>query len=44
MPSVLLLYYAYTKQALRAADIMAETFRARGFDVQQGTLEKKSVR
>jgi hypothetical protein len=44
MPSVLLLYYAYTRQALRVADIMAGTFRARGFDVQQETLERKPVR
>ena len=39
MPSVLLLYYTYTKQALRVADVMAETFRARGFDVQQAAIE-----
>jgi hypothetical protein len=30
MPRVLLLYYTYAQQARRVADVMAETFRARG--------------
>jgi hypothetical protein len=39
MPRVLLLYYTYTQQARRVADVMAETFRARGIDVQQPAIE-----
>jgi hypothetical protein len=44
MPSVLLLYYTYTKQAVRVADVMAETFRGRGFDVQQAAIEFTDLR
>jgi menaquinone-dependent protoporphyrinogen IX oxidase len=39
MPRVLLLYYTYTQQARRVADVVAETFRARGMDVQQAAIE-----
>jgi hypothetical protein len=39
MPSVMLLYYTYTKQALRVADVMAEPFHTRSFDLQQATTE-----
>jgi menaquinone-dependent protoporphyrinogen IX oxidase len=39
MLRVLLLYYTYTQQARRVADVMAETFRGRGIDVQQATIE-----
>jgi hypothetical protein len=39
MPRVLLLYYTYTQRARRVADVMAETFRARGIDVQQAAIE-----
>jgi hypothetical protein len=39
MLNALFLYYSYTKQALRVADVMAGTFRPWGFDVQQATIE-----
>jgi hypothetical protein len=35
----MLLYYNYTKQALRVADVMAEPCHARGFDLQQATTK-----
>lgn len=44
MRRVLLLYYTYTQQARRVADVMAETFRARGIDVQQAAIEFTDAR
>ena len=38
-PSVLLVYYTHTKQALRVADVMAEAFRERGCEVTQAAIE-----
>jgi hypothetical protein len=32
-------YYTHTQQARRVADVMAETFRARGIEVQQAAIE-----
>src|SRR3954447_2553113 len=39
MPRVLLLYYSYTQQSRRVADVMAEAFRLRGCDVQRAAIE-----
>ena len=38
MPRVLLLYYTYTQQSLRVANVMAEAFDARGFHVEQAAI------
>jgi menaquinone-dependent protoporphyrinogen IX oxidase len=38
-PSVLLVYYTHTQQAQRVAEVMAETFRARGCEVKQALIE-----
>jgi menaquinone-dependent protoporphyrinogen IX oxidase len=39
MPRVLLIYYTYTQQSRRVADVMEEALRARGFDVRQAAIE-----
>ena len=38
-PSVLLVYYTYTQQALKVAEAMAETFRERGCSVNLAKIE-----
>lgn len=38
-PSVLIVYYTHTKQALRVADAMTEVFRERGCEVTQASIE-----
>lgn len=44
MPRVLVVYYSYTQQSRRVADVLAEVFRARGFDVQLAAIEFTDVR
>jgi menaquinone-dependent protoporphyrinogen IX oxidase len=39
MPRALLVYYTYTQQSRRIADVMEETLRARGCDVDQAAIE-----
>ena len=39
MPRALLVYYTYTQQSRRIADVMEEALRARGFDVRQAAIE-----
>jgi len=39
MPRVLLLYYTYTQQSRRVADVMAGAFGERGFDVVTTAIE-----
>jgi menaquinone-dependent protoporphyrinogen IX oxidase len=39
MPRVLLIYYTYTQQSRRIADVMEEALRARGCDVLQAGIE-----
>jgi menaquinone-dependent protoporphyrinogen IX oxidase len=39
MPRVLFVYYTHTQQAKRVSDSMAETLRARGFDVSTASVE-----
>jgi menaquinone-dependent protoporphyrinogen IX oxidase len=38
-PRVLFAYYSHTNQALRVADVMAETLRARGCEVTEAAVE-----
>jgi menaquinone-dependent protoporphyrinogen IX oxidase len=44
VPRVLLLYYSYTQQSRRVADVLAEVFRARGFEVQLAAIEFTDAR
>jgi len=39
MPRVLIIYYTYTQQSHRVADVMEEALRARGCDVRQAGIE-----
>jgi menaquinone-dependent protoporphyrinogen IX oxidase len=39
MPDVLLVYFTYTQQTRRVADVMADTLRGRGCDVRQAVIE-----
>src|SRR3954451_5513043 len=39
MPRVLVLYYSYTQQSGRVADVMTEAFRLRGCEVEQAAIE-----
>jgi menaquinone-dependent protoporphyrinogen IX oxidase len=39
MPRVLLVYYTYTQQSRRIADVMEEALHARGCDVRQAAIE-----
>jgi len=39
MPRVLIIYYTYTQQSRRVADVMEEALRARGCDVRQAGIE-----
>jgi hypothetical protein len=38
-PSVLFVFYSYTKQTLKVVQAMAEVLRGRGCDVQLGAIE-----
>jgi hypothetical protein len=38
-PSVLFVYYTYTKQTLKVVEAMASVFRGRGCDVQMAAIE-----
>src|SRR4051812_8483166 len=38
-PRVLLVYYTYTQQSLRVAQVMAEVLRERGCDVRLASIE-----
>ena len=44
MPRVLLVYYTYTQQSRRVADVMEEALRARGHDVRQAGIEFTDTR
>jgi menaquinone-dependent protoporphyrinogen IX oxidase len=39
MPRALLVYYTYTQQSRRIADVIEEALRARGWDVRQASIE-----
>jgi menaquinone-dependent protoporphyrinogen IX oxidase len=38
-PSALIVYFTYTQQALKVAEVMAETFRTRGWEVNLAKIE-----
>src|SRR3954464_3588315 len=44
MPRVLILYYTYTQQSRRVADVIAESLRERGCDVSLGAIELTDAR
>src|SRR3954454_4437046 len=44
VPRVLLLYYSYTQQSRRVADVMAEAFRLRDCEVQLAAIEFTDAR
>jgi len=44
VPRVLVVYYSYTQQSRRVADVLAEVFRARGFEVQLAAIEFTDAR
>src|SRR3954447_5823916 len=44
MPRVLFLCYSYTGQSQRVADVMAETFGERGFEVERAAIEFTDAR
>jgi menaquinone-dependent protoporphyrinogen IX oxidase len=39
MPKALLVYHTFTKQTGLVADVMADTFRSRGYEVEQAPIE-----
>jgi menaquinone-dependent protoporphyrinogen IX oxidase len=44
VPRVLLVYYSYTQQSRRVADVLAEVFRERGFEVHLAAIEFTDAR
>jgi len=44
VPRVLLVYYSYTQQSRRVAEVMAELFRERGFEVHLAAIEFTDAR
>ena len=44
MSRVLILYYTYTRQSGRVADVTAEAFRARGFEVVRAAIRFTDLR
>jgi menaquinone-dependent protoporphyrinogen IX oxidase len=43
-PRVLLVYFTYTQQSRKVAEVMADVFRERGCDVSQGAIELTDAR